>query len=106
MVGSGARTAEPLDVLEPFSDDELSALALAADPDAPVGDDAVCLWDLTGTDAVRLVPDWYMPSPMGGARPLTGWRRLFARCNIALIIGSFLVINAYGLCNTYGTLHI
>jgi hypothetical protein len=106
MVGSGTLSAEPLDVLEPFSDDELSALALAADPDTAVDDDAVCLWDLTGTEAVRLVPDWYMPSPMGGVRPLTGWRRLFARFNVALIIGAFLVINAYGLCNTYGQLHI
>ena len=48
-----------------------------------------------------------MPSPMGGggqsSRDGGGW---FARCNIGLIIGAFLVINAFGLCNTYGTLHI
>ena len=48
-----------------------------------------------------------MPSPMGGGGVvLTGWRRLFARFNVGLIIAAFLVINAYGLCNTYGTLHI
>jgi hypothetical protein len=93
-------------VIDPLDDDELTALALAADPDTVAGDDAVCLWDLTGTQGVPLVPEWYMPAPMGGAAPLTGWRRLFARCNVGLIIAAFLVINAYGLCNTYGTLHI
>ena len=101
MVGADALTVEPL------SDDELSTIALAADPDTVVGDDAVCLWDVAGTQSARLVPDWYMPAPMaGGGVILTGWRRRFARFNIALIIGAFLVINAYGLCNTYGTLHI
>lgn len=95
------------DVLEPLSDDELSALALAADPDTVAADDAVCLWDVTGTQGARLVPEWYMPAPMaGGGIVLTGWRRLFARFNVGLIVTAFLVINAYGLCNTYGTLHI
>ena len=93
------------DAPEPLSDDELSALALAADPDTIVDDDAVCLWDVTGTQGPRLVPEWYMPAPMGGGQ-LTGWRRWFAGGNIGLIIGAFLVINAFGLCNTYGTLHI
>ena len=94
------------DVIDPLDDDELTALALAADPDAVADDDAVCMWDVTGTPGVRLVPEWYMPSPMGGGMQLTGWRRLFARFNVGLIIAAFLVINAYGLCNTYGTLHI
>ncbi len=38
-------------------DAELTALALAADPDPQVGDDAVSLWDLAGegeTDPYRL----------------------------------------------------
>ena len=30
--------------LEPLTDEELAGFALAADPDAPVDDDAVCLW--------------------------------------------------------------
>jgi hypothetical protein len=85
-----------------MTDEELAAAALAADPDAGVPDDAVCLWDLTGYGAQPL-PRWYMPAPMGGA--LRGWRRRLVRFNVALIIASFLAINAYGLCNTYGQLH-
>jgi hypothetical protein len=81
----------------PLSDDELSALALAADPDSPVDDDAISLWDLTGYDAGQCLPAWYMPAPMGGTR-LVGWRRRV----ILLIIISFVVIDAYGLCSTYG----
>jgi len=95
------------EVIDPLDDDELTALALAADPDTVAADDAVCLWDVTGDQAARLVPDWYMPTPIaGGGVVLTGWRRMFARFNVGLIITAFLVINAYGLCNTYGTLHI
>ena len=46
----------------PFTDDELSALALAADPDQPLDDDAVSLWELTGYLPGRRLPEWYMPS--------------------------------------------
>lgn len=84
--------------LEPLPDDELAALSLAADPDAPISDDAVCLWDMTGPDAARLLPDWYMPAATGGAAPLRGWRRRV----VLLVIVTFVVINAYGLCSTYG----
>jgi hypothetical protein len=83
-------------------DEALCAAALAADPETIVAEDAVCLWDLTGHH-VQPLPAWYMPAPMGGT--LRGWRRRFARFNIAVIIASFLAINAYGLCNTYGQLH-
>lgn len=97
MAGSVTWDAEPLG---PPSDHELSALALAADPDVAVDDDAVCLWDLTGFGAIRLLPEWYMPSPMRGARVLRGWRRRL----VLLIVVSLLVIDAYGLCSTYGQL--
>lgn len=86
------------DPVAPIADDELSALALAADPDTPVGDDAVCMWELTGSDPRGLLPAWYMPAPVVGG--LRGWRR---RVIFAVII-SFLVITAFGLCNTYGQL--
>jgi hypothetical protein len=86
-----------------MTDDELCAAALAAEPEATAADDAVCLWDVVGSNAQPL-PSWYMPAPMGG--PLRGWRRTFARWNIALIIAAFVTINAYGLCNTYGQLHL
>jgi hypothetical protein len=83
-----------------LTDDELAALALAADPDVPLGDDAVCLWDVTGDQPDRRLPEWYMPAPMGG-RLLSGWRRRV----VILIIVSFVLIDAYGLCNTYGWVH-
>ena len=78
-----------------IDDDELTALALAADPDAPVDDDAR---PLTEAGADGLLPAWYMPAPTTRRR-LTGWRRRVA----LLSISSFIAINAYGLCSTYGS---
>jgi hypothetical protein len=86
------------DVDEPISDEELTALALAADADAPIADDAVSLWELEREDGDPLLPGWYMPSPMGGGRRLRGWRRRVA----ILLIVALLLIDAYGLCSTYG----
>ncbi|MGH9025426.1 MAG: hypothetical protein ACRDWD_04820 [Acidimicrobiia bacterium] len=94
---STVRDDAPLGTID---DDELSALALAADPDTPVAEDAVCLWELTGTDAKSLLPEWYMPTAVGGGRLLHGWRRRI----VFLVIAAFLTITAYGLCNTYGQL--
>jgi hypothetical protein len=82
-----------------LDDDELAALALAADPDAPLPPDAVSLWDLDTRDA-QLLPDWYMPAPMSGHRPLSGWQRRVAW----LIVATFVLIDAYGLCSTYGSI--
>ena len=78
-----------------IGDDELTALALAADPATEVDDDAV---PLAGPAVAGLLPDWYMPAPMGGVQLLQGWRRRVGQ----LIVASFLLINAYGLCSTYG----
>jgi hypothetical protein len=83
------------------SDHELTALALAADPETLIDDDAEPLADVLRGEVPRLLPDWYMPAPMGGARPLRGWRRQV----VVLVILSFLTITAAGLCNTYGQLH-
>ena len=83
-----------------MSDDEFTAIALAADPDMPLDDTAVPLAEylqLDGDD--QLLPDWYMPAPMQGGRRLRGWRRRVA----ILVIVAFLVIDAYGLCSTYGS---
>jgi hypothetical protein len=84
----------------PFTDDELSTLALAADPHEALDADAVSLWELTGHLPGRRLPEWYMPAPMGG-RLVSGWRRRV----VLLVIVSFLLIDAYGLCNTYGWVH-
>jgi hypothetical protein len=80
-------------IADEFTDDELTALALAADPDVVLGDDAVPI----GTDdELGLLPAWYMPVPRarGGGRG----RRLV----IATLIGALLVVNGVGLCVTYG----
>jgi hypothetical protein len=75
------------------SDEELAFLALEADPDLPLADDAVP-FEVHGSD--ELLPDWYMPAPTSG--PRRGWRRRVAVTTVA----SILLINAAGLCVTYG----
>jgi hypothetical protein len=97
MTSPVTRDRETLPV---FTDDELSTLALAADPDMAVDDDAVSLREQTHSDVMHLLPEWYMPSSLGGIGQLRGWRRRV----VLLVIASFLVITAYGLCNTYGQL--
>jgi len=85
-----------------FTDDELTELALAADPDVAIAADAVPLQELLAAGASsgsdELLPGWYMPPPMGSGRLLHGWRRRI----VLLIVASFVLINAYGLCSTYG----
>ncbi len=76
-----------------IDDDELVELALAADLDAPVPDDAVP-W--TGADpAAGLLPSWYMPPTV----TVRGRRR---RVVVGVLVASFLAVNAAGLCVTYG----
>jgi hypothetical protein len=84
---------------------QVVAEALAADPDAAVPAGAVPLWELTGTATRQPLPAWYMPAPMR-APALRGWRRALVRWNVALLIAAFVTINAAGLCNTYGQLHL
>ena len=81
-----------------LTDQELTDAALAADPDASVGDDAVDFWELTGSQPARVLGDWYMATPVGGTRLVYGWRRRV----VILVIVAFLAIDAYGLCNTHG----
>jgi hypothetical protein len=83
-----------------ISDEELAAEALAADPDQMVPDDAVPLWvALADGDEPALLPDWYMPAPGAGTTARPGWRR---RVGVGLVV-SFVLINAAGLCSTYGS---
>jgi hypothetical protein len=81
-----------------IGDDELAAEALAANPDTPVAPDAVALGSLAGSHGPALLPDWYMPAPAAGARRLRGHRR---RVAVAVVV-TFLLIDAAGLCSTYG----
>ena len=81
-----------------IDDDELLAQALAADPDAPLPADAIpfAAGDVAGTAPLG---DWYMPSSVqASAEP--GWRR-----RVAIgVIGCIGLVNAAGLCITYGHL--
>jgi hypothetical protein len=83
-----------------IDDAELERLALAADVDEPLPADAVSLWDLDDPVEECLLPGWYMPVPMPGGRRLTGWKR---RVAIA-VIAAFVLIDAAGLCSTYGSI--
>ncbi len=76
-----------------ISDDELAALAMAADPDTPIDDDAV---PFGGVEESELLPAWYMPVPQSVGRSP---KRVFT---VSLIIGALLVVNGAGLCVTYG----
>ena len=90
-----------LDETHDVTDDELAAIALAADPDTTVDKDAVSLWEL-GDREFGPLPSWYMPPVSTGARIHPRWRRRVA----GLIILAFVVVDAYGLCSTYGSLVI
>jgi hypothetical protein len=77
-----------------ITDEELTALALAADPDIPIDPDAA---PFGGSFADgTLLPEWYMPgpAPFRRTRPRT--------MAVALIVGSLIAVNAAGLCVTYG----
>lgn len=80
----------------PISDEELTALALAADPDQPLGADAVPLPSSSAAMATGLLPEWYMPAPrsMGGG-PLRRWL-------IGGLVVALLSVSGAGLCVTYG----
>ena len=83
----------------PFSDEELSALALAADPITALSEDAVA-WSAVVTEPPGLLPNWYMPVP---SYQLRG--RL-SRAVVITLIAGFLVIDAFGLCITSGFLSL
>ncbi len=78
-----------------ISDEELTALALAADPDAAVDDDAVPFAGDADDAPDGLLPAWYMPRP----RQRAGRSR---RVVFAVFIGALILVNGVGLCVTYG----
>jgi hypothetical protein len=91
---------------ELISDEELTAMALAADPGQSVDPSAVPFDEYmanlreSGTDApaarAEFLPGWYM-APVA-ARHVGRIPRLIA----LIMIGSFLFIEAVGLCSAYG----
>jgi hypothetical protein len=78
-------------------DEELAAEALAADP-LPSLEGAVPFALAIGEPDRRILPEWYMPAPSGGAIHLGGWRRNV----VFLFVAALLVIEVTGLCTTYG----
>jgi hypothetical protein len=77
-------------------DDELAAEALAADPE-PSLDGALPFARMVGTETPASLPEWYMPAPMTGTR-LPGWRRGV----VYVFVAALLMIEAFGLCTTFG----
>ena len=76
------------------TDAELTAEALAADPDAPLDEDAVP-FDTSAATGMQLLPDWYMPAP--SLRRSRG--RVFV---LATIAASLACGNVIGFCVTFG----
>jgi hypothetical protein len=89
---------EPFELSAPdLTVDELTALALAADPDQVADADAEP-WLGGHPGGGGLLPDWYMPGPVRHRRE--PWQVAV----VVVIIAAFLLINALGLCITYGHL--
>jgi hypothetical protein len=82
-----------------LTDEELTRLALAADPAEPLPDDAVPISTYLSQRPAPL-PLWYMPPVVR-----SGSRRWKIPIVLA-VVSAFLVIDALGLCNTYGILSL
>ena len=82
---------------EQLTEAELTALALAADPNAPLNEDAIPL-SMHLAQFAGALPEWYMPAAM--ARNGSRWRVPV----IGTIVAAFVLIEGLGLCNTYGIL--
>ncbi len=96
MTTGGWHHGEPsgADASEAVTGEELEALALAADPDAPIPDDAVPYDRVVGS-GVDLLPDWYM------GRAVTVHASRWRRPVILAVVVAFLLIDAAGLCSTF-----
>jgi hypothetical protein len=104
LAGAGLTSGRPAsgELAEPFSDDELAELAMAADPDAPLDAEAVPLSVFLGRVApmvsgLPMLPPWYMP-PASTARA-SRWRTVI----VLAIVVALIAIDAWGLCSTYGS---
>ena len=84
-------------LLQGLTEDELTAQALAADPDQPLSPSAVPFRS-EPTKGADLLPEWYMPAVVPGRS--TPGRRAVA---LAVVVAA-VVINGLGFCITYGTL--
>jgi len=74
--------------------DELTMLALAADPDVEPDPDAEPFG--AAPSGASLLPEWYMPVPasINRSRPRV--------VMVGVIVAALVVVNGAGLCVTYG----
>ncbi|MGB3733390.1 MAG: hypothetical protein WA964_00435 [Ilumatobacter sp.] len=80
-----------------FTDEELTTLALATHlDDVVIDDDAEPFGGLDRGAA--LLPAWYMPAPLGAGSGPRG-RKVVV---VSALVVSMFVVNAVGLCVTYG----
>jgi hypothetical protein len=79
-------------------EDQLTELALAADPESPLSPDAVPI-DIYLSQVAPL-PLWYMP-PVARLR-VGRWTRPI----VLTVVAAFALIDVLGLCNTYGVLSL
>jgi hypothetical protein len=79
-----------------ISDEELTALALSADPNAPLDEDAIPMAVYLAARPGPL-PNWYMPEATARARR---WRWPV----VGVLMFAFLLTAGLGLCATYGAL--
>ena len=82
-----------------ITDEELTELALAADPAAPLPVDAVPMSVHLSQFAAAPLPLWYMP-----AVARSGGGRRWKLPLVLAVVSAFFLIDALGLCNTYGIL--
>ena len=84
-----------------ITDDELTALALAADPDDVEFDDDVRPFGVAD-DADGLLPAWYMPAAVAGPATATASGRRRRVWVVGGLVLAMLTVNGFGLCVTYG----
>jgi hypothetical protein len=78
-----------------ITDEELAELALAADPNAPLDDDAVP-FNAGHPEGAALLPEWYMP--VDASRVRSDWRGIVA---LGIAVG-LVLCNAFAICVTNG----
>lgn len=81
------------------NDEELTALALAADPTAPINPDAVP-WHFGYGFEKNPLPEWYMPRPMATRRGRG------TQLVVLSVVAGMMVVCAFGLCITSGFLQL
>ena len=83
-----------------ITDQELTELALAADPMEPLPENAIPIATYLSQIPSPL-PLWYMPPVMR-----SGNGRRWKTPVVLAVVSAFVLIDAMGLCNTYGILSL